>query len=381
MKKKFAILIFLFLAPSIILTGCYDSREVDNMAYVTAIGVDKGTNENLKFTLQFAVPLNISGGIETGEKSEGGKSPLDNMTIEADTLYSAIDYANNSISKQVNVAHCKLLVFSDELAKEGLNKYSNMLLKGKDFRPNTFVAASIGEAGEYLKHISSQLELNPTRYYELIFDKEYSAFTPTTYIKDYLSNSESQEIETVMPLALVVTDETGENPQSQINGMAIFKDNKMVGTATGEETTLYKMLNGTYHHSHFTIQTQDNKTVYALTQNRKPKINVTLKGDTPNISVWLDLSGELISAQEAVLKNTQESEAEVIAVLESQAEDFLKKTATIYDSDIIGFGKYAKRNFWTESEWNDYRWNEKYQNAEFNVQVNFKLIRTGKTNA
>ena len=121
MKKKFAILIFLFLAPSIILTGCYDSREVDNMAYVTAIGVDKGTNENLKFTLQFAVPLNISGGIETGEKSEGGKSPLDNMTIEADTLYSAIDYANNSISKQVNVAHCKLLVFSDELAKEGLN--------------------------------------------------------------------------------------------------------------------------------------------------------------------------------------------------------------------------------------------------------------------
>ena len=46
MKKVYKI-VLLILTFSILLTGCYDSREVDDEVYAIAIGVDIGKNDML----------------------------------------------------------------------------------------------------------------------------------------------------------------------------------------------------------------------------------------------------------------------------------------------------------------------------------------------
>ena len=50
------ILILALIFPMLIMSGCIDNIEVDEMVYVVAMGIDEGTNENLRITLLMAVP-------------------------------------------------------------------------------------------------------------------------------------------------------------------------------------------------------------------------------------------------------------------------------------------------------------------------------------
>jgi len=54
MLKKFFIIVILivFVLP---LCGCYDARGIETLAYVVALGIDKGTTNTYKLTLQIAL--------------------------------------------------------------------------------------------------------------------------------------------------------------------------------------------------------------------------------------------------------------------------------------------------------------------------------------
>lgn len=53
-KRFIALLILSVLLFS--LTGCYDARGVESISYAVAIGLDKGQDNLLRLSLQFAAP-------------------------------------------------------------------------------------------------------------------------------------------------------------------------------------------------------------------------------------------------------------------------------------------------------------------------------------
>jgi spore germination protein KC len=57
---KFFKLLIILVLPFLI-TGCYDRKELDDLAYAIALGIDKGDEKNLDITYQIAIPLKISG--------------------------------------------------------------------------------------------------------------------------------------------------------------------------------------------------------------------------------------------------------------------------------------------------------------------------------
>ena len=103
-----------------LICGCADSNEPNNIAYVTAVGIDRSKNnkENYDITFQIAKPTQISG----GASEEGGKGGeiIQNITVEAPTIYAGIETANFIISKMISLSHVKLFVFSEEIAREGI---------------------------------------------------------------------------------------------------------------------------------------------------------------------------------------------------------------------------------------------------------------------
>lgn len=50
------LLIFLLSLLLFSLTGCYDARGVESLSYAVAIGLDKGENNLIRLSLQFAAP-------------------------------------------------------------------------------------------------------------------------------------------------------------------------------------------------------------------------------------------------------------------------------------------------------------------------------------
>ncbi len=52
--------IILLVLSVFLLTGCYDSKELDDLAYVIGIAVDEGSEKQFMFTFQIAVPVKIA---------------------------------------------------------------------------------------------------------------------------------------------------------------------------------------------------------------------------------------------------------------------------------------------------------------------------------
>ena len=80
-----------------LLTGCYGKTELDDLAYVIAMGADiapSGEADNLQITYQIAIPLKI-----TGENSETGKETYTTYTTIAPSLNTANSMINTFASK------------------------------------------------------------------------------------------------------------------------------------------------------------------------------------------------------------------------------------------------------------------------------------------
>ena len=54
MKKTFIIILLLFFCL-FFLSGCYNAEGLETLAYAVAIGIDKGENDKIRLSLQFAV--------------------------------------------------------------------------------------------------------------------------------------------------------------------------------------------------------------------------------------------------------------------------------------------------------------------------------------
>ena len=104
------------------LCGCHDSNEIETNAYIVALGVDTSENK-FEYTFQISNPLDSGGSIGAGKKtaensddeSDGNKT-VDNICINANNLYSAIDKLQSVLSKNINLSHMKLAVFSKTVA-------------------------------------------------------------------------------------------------------------------------------------------------------------------------------------------------------------------------------------------------------------------------
>ena len=95
MKKLLLLIAFL---PILFLSGCYDAKDIDNMAYTLALGVDLTENNDYLFTFQVVAPLNIKGGVETGLNVEGDGKPLINYKATGKDFFECFVKADDRIS-------------------------------------------------------------------------------------------------------------------------------------------------------------------------------------------------------------------------------------------------------------------------------------------
>jgi len=411
-------IVILALFAGSMLTGCYDSREIDDMAYVVSLGLDKGKTNELRMTIQIAIPV-ASGGGGGGEESGGGGESDESSfitTIETPTIFSGLNMANNYISKQINLSHAKLIVISEELAREGVKNYVNGLMRGREFRGNMFVLVSKGKAEEFIKETKPKFEVNPAKYFELnLMSYRYTGFTANTQLINFYLQEKCTCIQPVAVLGGVSRFKSaddfdlkgstylekgksaplegdftaGEVPRtgmikSEFMGLAVFDGDKMVGELDGEETSYYLMLTGNYENSFFTIPdplVENEYIVLSIREGRPPVKKTTMLGDIPHITAKIKLEADILLIQSGMNyedpKNVYLLEEAVEEYIKSGMYELLNKTSKEFKSDIFGFGKAIKGTFLTWQEWIDFKWLKRYENATFDVSVDLIIRRPG----
>ena len=104
--------------------------------------------------------------------------------------------------------------------------------------------------------------------------------------------------------------------------------------------------------------------------------DVDVSSNTPKINIKFNLNGKIINNtdQISIYKQNNVINDNLKQYLGNKILDYLYKTSKEYNSDIECFYKIAKKEFLTNTDLDNYNWEEKYKNAEFNIEFNDDII-------
>ena len=166
------------------------------------------------------------------------------------------------------------------------------------------------------------------------------------------------------------------NAKIKNQGLAIFKDDKLIGEISREETLCYMLVSGKLKDAVINVPSpfEDADYVSLNISSVHSKNKVEIKNGTPFVTCNISLSARVLSSTKTSnylsKENSLALEYATNSYLNANITDFLYKTSKELKSDFIGFGRNAVRSFKTMDNWKNYDWLNKYQNSEFNVNIN-----------
>lgn len=403
---------FIIIMASLSLAGCWGSRETDQIAYILAVGIDKGEKDNIVVTVSIANPTALIGG--GGGGGGGGDSERNSAvySVETHAPLAMPSLLNTTIDRRLSLLHTKAFIFSEELAREGINKWILPLIRSREVRGTAQVFISKGKAKDFIEKNDPFLDFSPSKQYDLLYmlSREHGLYS-SIQLTQFYNNLKSLSIETTAPLVGIHLGEfesakpgvekggdfdlgnyvagevpvTGKN-QSQFIGSAVFRGDKMRGYLNGHETRCYLMIRGLFRDGFINLLDplgEGPDYVGFLThQARSPEYKVAIDQDgNVSIDVEIFMESEIISHTGvntiARLDHKSIYEDAFSKYIEQGCNTLIKRTQDEFGSDIFGFGQHVKHRFWTIQPWEEFEWLGHYAEADINVTVHNTIRRTG----
>ena len=402
--KKFFIII-LIIVFLIAFSSSYQSSNIGNVAVVVAMGFDVSDTNNLNITFQFTNASSVS---DTGS-SEKTEPTL--FSIDAPSVSSAINLMNTNIGKEVNLSHCKLIVFSEELASRGIEEEIYTLSNNPDVRPSANIVVSKSTAKTYIENSKPTLDNLITKYYEtFVNSSQFTGYNSNATIGDFfysmtcdacepyamlggissqnsssLSNSSSPTDNTIKS---TFSPASGQYI-SENTGLAVFKGSTFVGELNEIENLCFMIVDNKVSGFLVSIPNplkNDSFIDVYMTPVLNTKVDAKIVNDSPFITIDCNFSGRVYSIDESVnysdIDTLKQISNSCNSYLESILSDYLYKTSKELNADINKLGKFIRKNFLTESDYQNYNWSSKYKDTFFDIDVDcsikssFLLTRT-----
>lgn len=408
---------------SFMLSACV-GEEPNDIGYITALGIDKKENE-YNYTIQFANPTKISGG--ASEEGGSGGDIVENLVVEAPTIYSAISHADSIVSKDLSLSHAKIIVISEEIAKEGLSEIADVVARNNDIRPDIYIAIA-EDAGKYLEGVKPVVELNPVKYYQLTYENKKGGPVPQNNAGEFYMAYSSADRDCALPLAGVAggkkeksdTDagsgQGGSQDQSpskndknkdakpveggfqsgtknympgeagvevknksETMGLAVFKGDAYVGKLGSSDADIYNILMCNISNSKATFYDSDNpKTpiTMSLEEKREPQFEIDSKNKSVHIK--LKLEAELLSIPEKH-RNSTEIDKRAGKMVDKATEKFLKRVYNEMGADLLGIRGKLKKFYLSNETYQKYIKTFDPKEWQFKVSTELAIKRTGMT--
>ena len=397
------------------------AQNIDDLSYAVAIGVDVGKTAKYRISLQLttmessatesAISDSTQGSSSSGESSNN-KSSSDTssnyiiQTVETDSIDSALNIANSYINKTINLSHCKILLVTEEIAKQGVEPLVNSLINKVETRPDCSIIVSKIPEGEFEEGKKPKIEKLISKYYDVASNLEtgrgYSetiklnefyltlndsfyqpyASLGTTY--NTTKNTNDQNVSSNLDSQSKTLVTNLEKESVEVMGLAVFKKDKLVGYLNANQTLSHQLISNELDFSTLNIISPFNQNetldIYISTF-KKPKIIVNISNGSPFVKIDLYVAARIVSFNSYEINLLTEEKLNLIQDtekkhLEDLIYNYLNTSAKEFSSDISGLGRFAVKNFKTINDWNNYNWLENFQNSTFKVNVDIS-IKTG----
>ncbi len=244
MKKRLWAVVLVGLFLTLAVTGCWGKREVEDLGFVLAIGVDQGDNpDQYDVTYQMAIP------------KKGAQGPdMQDLTITTTgiSIRGSLEKVFTLSSRQPFVGTVKILVIGEEAAKQGINKFLDFFQRYYEFRRTTYLVMTRGKAQDLL-NIKIRAEKFPALVLQAYMNqKEMTSTFPVVRLGHYLTVLATGSTAPVIPVVSTVKpgeadikykpEQEGAPEELRIAGVGVFNGDKLAGYLSEQETRGYMWL-------------------------------------------------------------------------------------------------------------------------------------------
>lgn len=396
MNRKRLVLLLMMLIAATFTTGCWDKTELNEMAIVSAVGLDRNKEGRLVGTFQIINPGNVAGALQGGG---GSNPPISIYRATGDNVLELDSIASTKISRDMYFAHANLVVIGEELAKEeGLTNIFDAFERSPEFRATTRVviargvkAKDIVETLTAIDKVSAEKVIRTIETTEKTQGKSIS-INLQEVIKNLLSTGKEPIISGFTVRGNKGKEDKMENTMSSdieanpiAAGIGVFKDGKLIDWLDGDKAIGSMWVLDRIENVHLYLDWEGKKDAVTYSVIRqKTNIGAKMVNGKPKISIKVRAEGDIREAN--VPLNL--TDMHVLIDIEKKLAKDLKKEmdnaivrAQKNKSDIFGFGELMHESHpkeWKklEKNWDD----DTFPKLEVDVQVETFIRRTGLRN-
>ncbi|WP_276353414.1 Ger(x)C family spore germination protein [Cohnella caldifontis] len=369
------------LAVAGVLSGCWDQRELNELAFVQAAAIEEGEGGNIRLTAHVYHP-----GETSGSESGGGrnKEPI-NIATENATVFGASRDTSVELGRILQWSHMRVLLIGEGFART--HDIRNVLdFFSRDHEPRGTIAIMVtkGSAGDYLR-LHPMIESSMGRELSKIENQTHRYAGKSTMVT--LTGVEIAAREAVKTVALPYVVMRAEKPRSpQIGGLAVvdFGTGKLRQVIPPEHAPFVLMIKNRYAGGILNLPCgrnagagNDSFDVGKSRARVKPRF---VRGGL-KLDVRVDLEGsigELVCSKVITVSQTDAFTRNVERKVETGIQDafeLLQRNRT----DCLDIGNGLSR--FHPGQWKKWRsdWPDRFARASVSVHVNVRLRNTGLT--
>lgn len=392
MKNKIIKLIPIMMI-SLLLTGCWDSVEIDRKAFVSTIAIDVGEdikarseiinskenaseesiekNNTLKVTYGFPDIRNMN-------SKKGTASEL-SITVEGYSMTDAYFKALAKSSRTLHFGHSKLLLLSEDLFKypEVLQEVMDYIEREPSLNRTIMMTIVKGKAKDYVE-VKPITEENIDNYItSLMGNSSKNGTVAPVNLTKYIDMVKSYKSSALPVFSL-------ENEKDiQLTGMAIIKDFTIKDYLDNNQMTDIQILRGDIGSCRKAVNKEGHNIDYNI-RNVNRDLHIDYEENKLKLKYTIDTEGTL----KGYYAEAESLDSDVIKEIEQQFNESMEKefqelmdfTRYNLKVDVLDIGSDIRR--FHKGIWNEVKdnWPQALENAEISIEVNNDIRNIGLSN-
>ncbi|OFI06539.1 spore germination protein B3 precursor [Clostridium acetireducens DSM 10703] len=334
---KNIISILLILIIPIAASACWSSNDLNDIGIILGMGIDKDKQDKFEVTVQTVNPSSSNG-------SEGASKNSSYILhcAKGNSVFDAARNISKDASRKNYWPHAKLVILTEELAKEDIKPYLDFFTRDSQRRKTAYFVISNSSIKNIMSSEKDYDNVPSNEIIKLIEESSINGYGVKSNIRDFIKESEDVSGVSFMNCFTqnCPQDKIDKKSNNTLSNVGIFYKYKLIDFLSLEENRILNFIKNKIKNPVLTFEYEDKTFTLEVTKSKtkiKPKIekgNYTIKSDTNidfNIVEYSD-NYNIENINKNDLTKTVENS------LKSSIMQLFNKSKNIYKLDLFGFG-------------------------------------------
>ncbi len=378
MKRLIRVITVLILL--LLITGCWNNRDLTDLAVVTGLGIDLSENQKIELTLQVIKPSALRSTQDAGHSEEKAYT---NITVEGRTLFEAIRNVITYFDRRAYFAHVQVIVIGEELAAKGIGDILDLFERDSETRRRAELIIAKDMKAREILDVKSELQAIPSiQLYEGLKTSDDLSKASSINLFELLKELSHGDHSVLIPVIHCVGSEA-RLEDLKVEGMAVIKKNMLIGYVTPEETRGFMFAKNKLGSTILVLASPvDQEKLISIEVTRSEgKIQADIKEGKPLLRIEIKTQGNIGEQQDEADLTGPESmmvlEQEAESLIREEIEALIKSSQERLRTDIFGFIDKIEKNHPREWKKIHTQWDELYVNLNVEVKVDFHVRTPG----